>query len=322
MKRVIVLGLIVLMSGLFFSSGVFAQEKVKVGIVMFSSESGYPVSSEGILSGLKKAGFDETNADFDIRNAKGNNENVTLIATEFMDKNVNIIMPIGTPAAIGVYKVNKNIPIVFSNVFDPVSAGIAKSLDNSGTNATGSSTWVEMFNIVKVLQQICPAKRIGVLYTDTEKQTIAQLESFRKLQDTLGIMVIAANVAKPEDAANAAQSLVNQRVDAVFITGGTAVGKGIPAILEVINKAKIPTAAHLPDRVKKGVLLAVSGDAFKIGELAGKKAAQVLKGTKPSEIPIESLTFYDITINADTAQTIGLVIPAKLLESAKEIIKK
>ncbi len=321
LRRVFVLGLVVLMLGLCIPAGVFAQEKVKVGILLFSSESGYPTSSKGILEGLKKEGFDETKVDFDIRNAQGNNENVTLIAKEFVDKKVNLIMPIGTPAAIGVYKIEKVIPIVFSNVFDALSAGIAKSLESSGTNATGSSTWVEMYNIVKVLRQICPGKRIGVLYTDTEKQTIAQLESFKKLQDTLGIIVIAVNVAKPDDAVGAAQSLVEQQVDSIFITGGTIVGKSIPAILEVVNKAKIPTAAHLPDRVKKGVLLAVSGDSFKVGELAGKKAAQVLKGAKPTNIPIEPLTFYDITINAKTAEVIGLTIPAKLLESAKEVIK-
>mgnify|MGYP001038284869 CR=1 FL=1 len=148
-----------------------------------------------------------------------------------------------------------------------------------------------------------------------------QLDGLKKLQDKMGFVVIAANVANAEEAGGVTRSLVG-RVDSIFITGATTVGKGLKDIVEVATKSKIPTVAHLADRAEKGVLVVASANPFKLGELAGKKAAQILRGARPSDIPIETLKSYEIAVNLKIANAMGIKIPATLLKAATKVIKE
>ncbi|MBU0503664.1 MAG: ABC transporter substrate-binding protein [Candidatus Omnitrophota bacterium] len=319
LKRIAVLAILATF-GLFFMTNVSAQEKIKVGIVLASDQPHYVEGMKGVLSQLKKEGFDESNVDFDIRYGDGKAEKIVEIVSDFKKRGVNLIIPIGTVAAINTYNEAKNIPIVFSLVFDPIGSGIAKAWETPGSNATGSSSWVSMISIVKLLKKISPGNRIGVIYTEREKQTVLQLEEFKKIQNKMEISVVPVELSKPEDAQAVTNALAG-KVDYIFITGGTVVGEGLNAIIEVTKKLKIPTSTHLPDRAERGILLAMGADRFQLGELAGRKAAQVLRGGNPAFIPIETLEQYDITINMQTAKDMGLEIPESILKSAKEVIQ-
>lgn len=319
-RRLFVLVLVVAVLGLYLPSSALAQEKIKIGIVKFSDIAHYNAALKGILERLKKEGFDESKVIFDIRDAEGKKEKVTEIAKEFKDKGMKLIMVIGTPAAVETYKQVKDIPVVFSTVFDPINSGIAKSWESSGTNTTGSSTWVEMVAIIKLLKDILPFKKLGVIYTEEEKHSVIQMEECKKAQDKMGFKVIAVNLSKPEDAAGAANSLVGQ-VEAIYVAGSTPVAKSMGTLFEITKKAKIPMVSYLEERVEQGCLLAISANSFQLGELAGKKAAQVLRGKKPADIPIEGLKQYDLTINMKTAKELDIKIPVSVLKSAKRVIQ-
>ncbi len=318
-KRLFILTVIAMM-GLSTFSLVLAQEKIKIGILRYSEESGYPDGQKGILEQLKKEGFDETKVDFDIRTAEGSKDKVAQIAKEFKDKKMNLIFALGTTPVIELYNQIKDIPIVATIVFDLVGAGVAKSWESSDTNVTGTCTWVDLSAMIQTLKQVSPVKRLGVLYNEKEVNAVLQLDELKKIEAKMGFVVIAANVANAEETGDVTRSLVG-RVDSIFITGATTVGKGLKDIVEVANKSKIPTVAHLPDRSEKGVLVVVSANAFKLGELAGKKAAQILRGARPTDIPIETLKSYDIALNLKTAKTMGIKIPAALLRAATKIVE-
>lgn len=321
-KKVFVLVLVIFV-GLIFACTAFAQEKIKVGILKYSDAAHYVETVNGILAKLKEEGFDETKVIFDIRSADGSKDKATEIAKEFRAKGMNVIMPIGTGALVSTHKEVKDIPIVFANIFNPIAlAGVAKSWESSGTNATGASNWVEMSAIVNTIKQVSPrSKRIGAFSVEEEPNTLIQVEDLKKLQDKMGIEVVDAKLTKSEEAGEVSRSLVG-RVDAIYIGGGSLIDKGLKAILGVTTNAKLITVSHLEEKVKDGVLLAVSANSFKVGELGGKKAAQVLRGAKPSDIPIECLKTYDISVNLKTADTIGVKIPAGLLKIATKVIKE
>jgi len=321
-KKILVLFVIALaIVTLGFFSISQAQKKAKIGIVMYSNEARYIEGKNGAIAQLKKEGFDEQKVDFDIRDAEGKDTKVTEIAKDFKEKGMNLIIAYGTQAATNTYKEIKDIPIIISMVYDPVGAGLAKSMKSSGNNITGASNFVNMKSVVMHLRLISPAKKIGVLYNEGEKNSVLQLDEFKKLQDEMGILVIGANVTTPEQVGEATRSLVERGVDSLFMSGSNVLSKNLAAALEVAAARKIPTVSHLSDRVKEGVLLSVSPSAFKVGELAGKKAAEVLRGAKPTDIPIETLEDYDITVNATTAKAIGKVMPDGLLKKAKKIIE-
>jgi len=320
-RRLFILILLGLTLGLFFVSGALAQGKIKIGIIRYSDELGYPEGVKGVIEQLKKEGFDESKVIFDSRSADSSKEKVTEITKEFLEKKMDLIVAVGTSSVVGVYKETKDIPIVCAMIFDPVGAGVAKSWESSGTNVTGASSWVDMSAIVNALKQVCPAKQIGVLYNEEEKNSVLQLEEFRKLQGKMGFTVIGANVTKPEETGEVTRSLVG-RVDSIFISGSSTVSKGLGAILEVTNKSNIATAAHTQDKLEKGVLLTLSANSFRLGELAGKKVALVLRGAKPSDIPIETLKTYDLAVNLKTADAIGAKVSAKrlILKGAAKVI--
>ncbi len=319
-RKLFILALVAVVLGLYLPSGAFAQEKIKIGILRYSEESGYPDGQKGILAQLKKEGFDASNVDFDIRTAEGSKDKVVQIAKEFKDKKMNLIFALGTTPVIEIYDQIKDIPIIATIVFDLVGAGVAKSWESSGTNVTGTCTWVDLSTMIKTLRQVSPVERLGVLYNEKEVNAVLQLDELKKIEAKMGFVIIAANVAKAEEAGDVTRSLVGQ-VDSIFITGATTVGKGLKDIVEVANKSKIPTVAHLADRSEKGVLVVVSANSFKLGELAGKKATQILRGARPTDIPIETLKSYDIAVNLSTAKTIGIKIPIALLRAAIKVIE-
>ncbi len=325
MKKIYTL-LIIAVAVLYFSftGNLFAQEKtlgkIKIGIIKFSNLPYYNSALKGILKELKSKGYDETKVIFDIQDGGGKKDKVIEIAKDFNAKGVNLIIPIGSPAAVEVFNEVKDIPIVYSGVFNPIELGLAKSWEISGTNATGSSSWVEMNSLLDALRKILPFKSLGVIYTQEETQSVFQLEECKKLQEKMGFKVIAANLSQASDLFNIHSSLIGQ-VDAIFISGGTPITKYMSSLIELTTTAKIPMVSFLADRVEQGALLAVSANFVQLGELTGNKAALVLGGAKPSEIPIEKVKIFDITINLDTATTLGLIIPREMLSTAAKVIK-
>ncbi len=319
-RKIFILAAVIMLMSLCSPLCASAQKKIKIGILRFSDQAHYLEGQKGILEQLKQEGFDETNVDFDIRGAEGDKGKVAEIAKEFSEKEMDLIMPLGTPAAIVVAREIKDIPIVFIQVFDPLSSGIISSWQSSGNNTTGTSTWVDMKVVVNILREVSLGKRIGVLFTEGEEQTLIQLNEFKKLQAKMSFTMIPAVVNRSEDAGSVVSSLAG-KIDALFITGGTLLGKGLPSILEAAINAKIPTATHLQERCEAGVLLAITGNSYKVGALGGEKAAQILRGTKPKDIPSEHLKIFDIIINLKTAKKMGLVIPVSFLKTASKVIK-
>jgi putative ABC transport system substrate-binding protein len=95
----------------------------------------------------------------------------------------------------------------------------------------------------------------------------------------------------------------------------------MPAISAVAAEYKLPTASHIIDTVEKGALLGVTANLQEVGKLCGAKAAQVLRGAKPSDVPIETLKHFEVAINMKTATASGVKIPMDLLQSASRVIR-
>ncbi len=298
-----------------------AQEKIKIGILLTSDAAQYVENQKGLLDQFEKSGYGKNKVDFNIQFAGNDKAKMLAIVNEFQANNVNIIIPVGTPAAIVAAGAEKNTPVVFSLVFDPVSSKIADNWESSGNNTTGTSTMVDMAAIVNAIRKIVKVARVGVLYTEAETNTVQQLDAFKKIQETSKITVIPAMMAKPEDATAAVNSLAG-KVDAIFCTGGTVVDKGLADIVAAAKANKILTTAHMAEKAKKGVLITVSSSSYMLGQLAAKKAIQVLNGKKPSELPLETLKSYDITINKKTATESGITVPGFVISLAKDVIEK
>jgi putative ABC transport system substrate-binding protein len=318
LRKVLVISAMAFLIAGFFS--VEARAEKKIGVLLWSEEGRYSDSKNGIMEQLKKGGFGEGAAKFTVENAGGNKAKAAEFAQKFAAAKMDMVIVVGTSAAVAVAREIKTVPVVFSMVYDPVEAKIAEDWKSSGNNTTGSSSRVPMSRLVSTLKQLAPIKKLAVLYTPGEKNSETQLKEIQAVQNETQIKVVPVPLTSKE-LVSSIMSEVTSAADAIYLSGSNIVGDSVAAIVDIATKAKIITVTHLDDFVEKGVLLGVCANPYKLGSLAGEKAIKVLKGAKPSSIPIESLKNLDVIVNMKTAKAGQIQIPPAFQKSATKVIE-
>jgi putative ABC transport system substrate-binding protein len=316
-KKVIFSAVVFLIVFLF---SIEARAEKRIGILMFSEEVRYIDATKGFMETLKERGFGESRIKVITENAGANKAKAAELVQKFAAAKMNLIFTAGTHATIAVTQEIKDVPIVFSMVYDPVEAGIAKSWKSSGNNTTGTSSKVPMSKLLGSLKQYAPVKRLAVLYTPGEKNSEAQLKDIQEVQARYGIKVVPVSLTKTEEFAQLLP-VVLRSADALYITGSNLVNSQLSIIVDMATKAKVVTITHLEDLVEKGVLLGVCPNSYLMGRLAGNKAVKIFKGAKPSSIPIEPLKQFDVIINLKTAQAGGFQVPPDFMKTVRRAIR-
>lgn len=221
----------------------------------------------------------------------------------------DIIVTYGAPATLVAMSEASDIPIVFAGVYDPQALGIL------GKNATGVSSKVPVASLVKNLRSISNFTTLGVVYSESEKDTVLQANDVRQFETSFGYKSTRFSVKKAEDIAKIAN------VDALFLTTGCAAMHCVSNIIGVARKAKIPTGTTIGGGEGSGIILTLSANPQEQGRAAAKIAARVVKGAKPASIPLELPTKIDFIINLKEATDMGLKIPFDLLTTATRVIK-
>jgi putative ABC transport system substrate-binding protein len=297
-----------------------AKAEKKIGVLVFTKEKHYAETLNGIMDRLKKEGFADPGVKFLIENAEGSKAKVAAITQKFSTSKLDMIIALGTTPAVMLLKDIKDVPVVFSMVYDPVESNIAQGWESSGNNTTGSSNKFPMSHIMKTLKNFAQVKKLGVLYQPGEKNSEKQLQGLQAEQNNFQIKVTPIPVTNKEEVATILSQAVNV-VDALYLAGSSILGETVPTIVDIAAKAKIITMTNLEERVEKGVLLGVCADSYDVGVLAGERAAKVLKGAKPSSLSIGVVKKLDVIINMKTATAGQIQIPPAFLKSAKKVIQ-
>jgi putative ABC transport system substrate-binding protein len=317
MKKFLVSAVVFLTLALF---SIEAGAEKRIGVLLFSEEGRYIEATKGFMDTLKERGFGEPQTKFIIENAGANKAKVAELVQKFAAAKMDLIFTGGTHATTAVAWEIKDVPIVFSVVYDPVEAGIAKDWKSSGNNTTGTSSKVPMSKLMDSLKVFAPVKRLAVLYTFGEKNSEAQLKDLQGIQADYGIKVVPVPLTRTEEVAQLLPVVIRS-TDALYVTGSNLVDSQISIIVDMATKGKVITITHLDDLVEKGVLLGVCSDSYSMGRLAGEKAVKILKGVKPSSIPIESLKQFDVIINLKTAKAGGFQVPPDFMKTVRRTIK-
>jgi putative ABC transport system substrate-binding protein len=315
MNSVSRVGLTLLLAGLAAS----LQAQAKVGILLWNNQPRYTQCEEGVLAQLKEEGFAPPKVSFTVEQADGNRTTVTELTKKFAAAHFDLVIPIGTMAASTVADQIKDVPVVFAFVFDPVGSKIAADWKSSGNNTTGSSSKTSAPMLLRTLRKLAPVHTLAVLYTPGEKNTEVQLADLQLLKDFQITILPVPLKSRAEVLAEVSQ--LEGKVEAIVLTGSSIVGDAAAQIVVLANKAKIITATQSDDHMDKGVLLGVTVNPGAVGRLAGKKAAQVLRGTKPAALEIEALKSSDVSLNMGTAKAIGLTVPPAVQKEATRLIQ-
>ncbi|MBI5586111.1 MAG: ABC transporter substrate-binding protein [Deltaproteobacteria bacterium] len=273
----------------------------KIGILTFSEEARYLEAIKGFKDNLQKAGIKEPRVKFTLENAGASKARAVELAQKLAAEKPDLIFTLGTSATVIAAREIKDVPIVFSTVYDPVEAGIAKDWRSSGNNTTGTSPLVPMSKLLDSLTAFASVKRLAVLYTPGEKNSEAQFKNLQKIQADYNIKIIPVILSTKEEVVQVLPEIL-RTIDALYVTGSNVVDSQVATIVDLATKSKVATITHLEDLVEKGVLLGVCADSYLVGHLAGEKAIRILKGAKPAAIPIETIKKFDVMLNVKTAK--------------------
>jgi len=316
-KNIVVIAMSFLIVALFSAQ---ASAEKKIGILMFSEETRYIEAVKGFKDKLQKAGIKEPKVKFTSENAGASKAKAVELVQKLAAEKMDLIFTLGTSATVIAAREIKDVPIVFSTVYDPVEAGIAKAWKSSGNNTTGTSPIVPMSKLIDSLTTFTSVKRLAVLYTPGEKNSESQLKDLQKIQADYRIKIIPVILTKKEDLIKILPEVL-RTTDALYITGSNLVNSQVSIIVDMANKSKVATITHLEDLVGKGVLIGVCGDSYLSGYLAGEKAVKILKGAKPASIPIEKIKKFDVILNMKSAKTGNFQITPKFKKTVTRTIE-
>ncbi|KMY50704.1 ABC transporter substrate-binding protein [Peribacillus loiseleuriae] len=295
----------------------------QIGVSQIVQHASLDEAYKGFQEALKDKGID---AKYDEQNAQGDPNNSLTIAQNFVGKNVDLIFANSTPSAMGALTAtkdsNKDIPIVFTSVTDPVAAELVESLEAPGGNVTGTTDTHPdaIANSVKFIAEELGAKTIGTVYNSGEQNSIVQINMLKAEADKHGIKVVEASAATSADVKQATESLVG-KADAFFIVTDNTVVSALEAVIMVANEKKIPLFVGELDSVARGGFAAYGFSYHDIGYEAGEMAADILlNGTKPSELPVQYPQNLKLVINEKAAKEMGIELKEEW-KSEAEFIK-
>jgi len=232
------------------------------------------------------------------------------------------IVSITTPVSQAVAKVARGkVPIVFSGVTDPISAGLVTSWNNSpDSGITGTSDrwpYADQLDLIKAL--IPNVRRVGFPYNPGEANSQYALTQVLPLAKDRGLDILTAVATSTDDVRQAVESLADRGVNCIYVSSDNTVMAGFPAVLKTAEQRHIPVIVGESANVERGGLATYSVDYRKLGEATADLVIRVLNGEKPGSIPVVTFKGDQLYLNAEAARKMGVVFPPSLLAKAAKI---
>jgi putative tryptophan/tyrosine transport system substrate-binding protein len=297
-----------------------------IGFLGAPSSSLYAQYTAAIRRGLRETGFVEgQNVAIEYRWAAGQFNQLPALAMDLVSQRVAAIVTIGgTPAAVAAKAATSTIPIVFMVTSDPVQLGLVASLNRPGGNVTGIAMMgVELeAKRLELIRAIAPkAALIGMLVNPANPQAESQSRVIQEAARTIGQEVVFLKVSTRNELETAFANLVRRRADALLVGQDTFVFSECELLVTLVERHRVPAIFPWRECVALGGLMSYGADLKDAYHQTGVYAGDVLRGTKPADLPVMQPTKFEFVINLKTAKALGLTIPPTLLVRADEVIE-
>jgi putative ABC transport system substrate-binding protein len=248
------------------------------------------------------------------------------LVADLIRHHVNVIVTLFTiPAALAAKATTSTIPIVFSVGDDPVKHGLVASLSRPGGNATGINFFSAEVTAKRLglLRDLLPkAARIGVLVNPTNVQTTERaVRDVNATADALGLQIQVLNATNGNEIDAAFTTLVSHRADGLLVAADAFFFSRRVQIALLAARHMVPTIYTVSDYAEAGGLISYGTDVADTLRQQGVYVGRIIKGTKPSDLPVVQSTKFKLVINLRTARALGLEVPATLLSRADEAIE-
>jgi putative ABC transport system substrate-binding protein len=274
--------------------------------------------------GLRELGYVEgENIIIEYRHENRTLDRLPELAAELVGLKIDVLVAVTTNAAVAARKAAGPIPVVFMGVTDPVSAGLVETLARPGGNTTGITNMAATLTgkRLEILKATLPrVRRIAVLWDPKAPGSVPQWEESQLRARELGLRVDSMQVSSVDGYEAAFDKAVKAGNDAVWVTLNPLANSNQKLIAELAARHRLPSVCARSDYAENGCLMAY-GPGYSIeGRDGARYVDRILKGAKPSDIPVEQPTKFELVVNLKTAKQIGVTVPPPVLFQADKVI--
>ena len=285
-----------------------------IGVAVYLAHPALEAVQAGFEEVLKEQGVDYT---LDVQNAQGEASNAATIASSFAsDQSIDLILAIATPMAVAMASAEKDRPILFSAVTDPVKDGLVPSWDKTGANITGTSDLNPGSNPLGLVKEAVPgAKTVGVLYSSSESNSLAQVDAFKEEASGLGVTLKTQAITSAAEVSVGLASLSG--VDAILIPTDNVVVASIASVIGFGREKKIPVFCSDASTVELGTVASRTLSYHDLGRSTGEMAVAILRDGVPlTSIKPQAPAGKELSVNLEAAERYGLTLPDGFAEGA------
>jgi len=298
---------------------------IRIGILSPATEPGMRYWCKELTQGLNELGYvDGSNVEFVWRFADGKFERLPVLATELANLEVDVIMPATPPAIRAAKSASDDIPIVFPLGSDPVETGMVASLERPGGNITGMATmsWRHCRQRLVLVREIIPkAQCVALIYHSANAALELQVHESRAAARDLDLELLVLKFPVAEEIERAFEVANTKGAEALLAASDPMALDNAKKIGELSIKYRIPVISPFQEITEAGGVMGYGPDLSTLFRRSAAVVDQILKGTKPGDIPIGEPQKFDLSINLASSRELNLTIPNSLLSRATFLVQ-
>jgi putative tryptophan/tyrosine transport system substrate-binding protein len=296
-----------------------------IGFLNGSSPAGYAHMVAAFREGLRQTGYVEgQNVAIEYRWAEGHLDRLPELSADLVRHQVAVIAATSTPANLVAKNATSTIPIVFTTGSDPVRIGLVSNLARPSGNVTGvTQLSVEILpKRIELAHELVPAATaIALLFNPTDPITNLEEKAAKAAASALGLQLHILQASTEAELIDAFDSVVRMRAGVFVIATSVLFNGRIEQIAALATRHMLPTIYAYREFVTAGGLISYGPELTDSYRLAGIYTGRILKGEKPSELPVQQATKVELLVNLKAARALNLAMPQALLARADEVIE-
>jgi putative tryptophan/tyrosine transport system substrate-binding protein len=296
------------------ATGTAEARVYRIGLASFAPDPGADRLIEGLFASFEKQGFVRgANLEAEHAMASGEMANIPMMLQDLDGKGLDLIITLTTPVLASACQVVRHTPVVFCYVTDPIAGGAGTSFTDHLPNVTGVGSFDPVEETFELLARLRPhIKAVGTLYNASEANSTKVVTVARDIARRRGIRLEEVTIGGTSDVLLAAQSLTMRDIDALWIPTDNTAAQAFSAIGMTAKQARLPLVANEREQISAGALVAVGPSWSQVGEITAQKAARVLRGEAPKDIPFDNFVGATVLLNHGLAKEIGIEFPPEI----------
>ena len=302
-----------------------SQKVPRIGVLLPGTAASFALRTKAFIEGLRELGYiDGQTVAIEWKWGQDRVEGLSELAAELVGRNVDVLLTGGTAAAKALKSATGTIPIVMAIIGDPVAAGLVESLARPGGNATGFSIVAPDLSgkRLELLKEIVPdISPVAVMLNPKNPQSQFELKEMQAAAQALGLQLHAVPVSPQDSLEEAFAAMTRASARGLIVLTDPIFFSQRRKIVDLASRSRLPAMYFFQDFVAEGGLVSYAPSDTDLYRRSATYVHRILSGAKPSELPVEQPTKFDLAINLKAAKALGVEIPPLLLARADKVIE-